>query len=414
VKRWASRELVRFPDLPGISSEALHTVYLIARREFVTRARSRFFLIGTVVLMVLLAGYIVVQAYVINRVTTTVKVGFVGSSQVLAQPLQAALAPGKITVATQTVPDAQTGEAQVRDGSLDVLVSGNPAAPMVAVKDQLDTTVEAALTGLVQDVVFRQALSASGVDPATIEKQVAGAKIQLVMLDPNAAERTQREVVALFVAVLLYVALLLYGQLVAAGVVEEKANRIIEILLSTVRPRQLLFGKVIGIGLVGLVQLVVLGAVALVTANRTHVISVPVVGFPAVAGGLLWFVLGFLFYALIFAAGGSMVSRQEDIGAVTAPISMLLVGTYLAFFWLIANPDNPIGIALSMLPPFAPVLMPARMATGDAQAWQVVLAVGLMLAGIVGMNALAARIYSNSVLRIGTRVRLVEAWRGRL
>jgi ABC-2 type transport system permease protein len=405
--------LSRIPDLPGVSSGALHTVYLIARREFLTRARSRLFLIGTVILMALLAGYILLQAYVFNRVTTTVNVGFQGSSQVLAQPLRASLEAGKVNVVTHQVSDVQTGESQVRDGSLDLLVSGDPAAPTVAVKDQLDTTVEAALIGLAQDAAFRQALSTSGVDPAPIEKQVAGAKIQLVTLDPNATERTQRSVVALFVAVLLYVSLLLYGQLVAAGVVEEKANRIIEILLSTVRPRQLLFGKVIGIGLIGFVQLVLLGAVALVMVNQTHVISLPAVGFSAVAGGLLWFVLGFLFYALIFAAGGSLVSRQEEIGAVTTPISMLLVGTYLAFFWLIANPDNPVGIALSVLPPFAPVLMPARMATGDAQAWQVVLAVVLILAGIVGMNALAARIYSNSVLRIGTRVKLAVAWRGR-
>ena len=98
---------------------------------------------------------------------------------------------------------------------------------------------------------------------------------------------------------------------------------------------------------------------------------------------------------------------------VAAPISFLIVGPYVAFFWVVANPDNPIGVALSMLPPFAPVMMPARMATGDAQSWQVVVAVLLMLAAIAGMNALAARIYSNSVLRIGSRVRLADAWRGR-
>jgi ABC-2 type transport system permease protein len=98
---------------------------------------------------------------------------------------------------------------------------------------------------------------------------------------------------------------------------------------------------------------------------------------------------------------------------VTAPVSILIVGPYVAFFCVVANPDNPIGVALSLLPPFAPVMMPARMATGDAQAWQVILAVLLMLAAIGGMNALAARIYSNSVLRIGSRVRLADAWRGR-
>jgi ABC-2 type transport system permease protein len=164
---------------------------------------------------------------------------------------------------------------------------------------------------------------------------------------------------------------------------------------------------------VGFVQLVLLGAVALVAVMKTQVLSVPSVGVTAVLGGLLWFVLGFVFYALIYAAAGSLVSRQEDVAAVIWPIGFLIIGSYFAFFWVVANPDNPIGAALSVLPPFAPVLMAARIATGDAQAWQVVLAVVLMLAAIVGMNALAARIYSNSVLRIGLRVRLADAWRSR-
>ena len=126
----------------------------------------------------------------------------------------------------------------------------------------------------------------------------------------------------------------------------------------------------------------------------------------------MWYVLGFIFYALIFAAAGSMVSRQEEISSVTGPLSMLVVGTYLAFFWVIANPDSPIAILLSIIPPFALVIMPGRMATGDAAAWQVLLAVVLTIAGILGLLVLAARIYTNSVLRIGTRVKLAQAWRG--
>jgi ABC-2 type transport system permease protein len=408
-----SRELARRPSLPEPSNSAFHTFFLIARREYLTRVRSRFFLIGTAVLMVLLAGYIVLQAEVINRATTTVKVGFVGASQVLAPQLKAAAAADTLALETHSLPDVSTGEGQIRDGKLDVLVSGEVTAPVVEVKEQLDPTVAAALTGLAQEAALTQALSASGVDPTAIETKVGSARIHLVTLDPNAAQRTQRQVIGIFVAALLYVALLVYGQLVAAGVVEEKANRIIEILLSTVRPRQLLFGKVVGVGLVGLTQLVVLAAVALIATSATQAITVPVLGFTAVAGGLLWFVLGFLIYALIYAAGGSLVSRQEDIGAVTTPVTMLIIGTYLAFFWVLANPDNPIGIALSITPPFSPVLMPARMATGDAQAWQVAVAVVLAIAAIAGLNALAARIYSNSVLRVGTRVKLIEAWRGR-
>ncbi len=155
-----------------------------------------------------------------------------------------------------------------------------------------------------------------------------------------------------------------------------------------------------------------LGLVALAAISRYQVVSVPNVGVEAVVGGLIWYVLGFIFYALIFAAAGSMVSRQEEIGSVTGPLSMLVVGTYLAFFWVTANPDNPIAVALSVVPPFALVIMPGRMATGDAAVWQVAVSVVLTVVAIIGLNALAARIYSNSVLRIGSRVRLAQAWRG--
>ena len=397
----------------GLGRDALHTVLLILRREFLTRVRGRFFLIGTAVLVVLVAGFIVLQAVVLNRATTTVRVGFVGATQALAEPLRAAVTGGGITVQTKDVQSVSSGEDQVRSGNLELLISGDPAAPEVEFKDQLQPTVATALDGLIKQVAFEQALAGSGVDPATIEARVAAARFHPVALDPNAAQRTQRIVVGIFVAALLFTALQLYGGFVATGIVEEKANRIVEILLSTVRPRQLLFGKVVGIGLVGFIQLVIVGAVALLAGLKTQAISVPTVGVTAVLGGLLWFVLGFVFYALIYAAGASLVSRQEDLAMVTAPISILIVGPYVAFFWMVANPGNPIGIALSLVPPFAPVLMSARMATGDAQAWQVVLAVLLMVAAIGGMNALAARIYSNSVLRIGSRVRLAEAWRGR-
>jgi len=398
---------------PGrIRNEALRTVLLVARREFLTRVRSRFFVIGTLAFMALLAGYIVLQALVFSRATTTVKVGFVGRAQVLAQPLTAAAGTEDVKIVRKDPADISAGEDQVRNGSLDALISGDPASPQVEVKDGLNPTLAAILNAIVKQVALNRALTAAGANAAAVQTAVASASIQLVYLDPNAALKTQRTVVGIFVAALLYTALVVYGQIVAAGVVEEKANRIIEILLATVRPRQLLLGKVLGIGLMGFLQLALLGATALVAVSRTHAINIPNVGVTAIAGGLLWFVLGFILYALVYAAAGSLVSRQEDLASVTTPLTMLVVGTYLAFFWVEANPTNPIGVALSIIPPLAPILMPARMATGDAQAWQVILAVILTIGEIALLNALAARIYANSVMRIGSRVKLSQAWRG--
>ena len=198
------------PRLPD-----LHTVYLIARREFVTRVRSRFFIAGTIAFAVLLAGYIFLQARVLGNTTTTVKIGFSGDAAVLAQPLKAAASTEKVSVEIHQLSSPQDGEAQVRAGTLDAAVAGDAAAPDVAVKDDLNPTVAATLGALVKQVALNRALTAAGADPAAVESKVAAAGIHLKLLDPNAAEKTQRQVVGIFIAALLYVSLVLYGQLVA-------------------------------------------------------------------------------------------------------------------------------------------------------------------------------------------------------
>ncbi len=393
----------RLPDL--------HMVYLVARREFITRFRTRFFVVGTVVLAVLMAGVIFLQAFLISR-PSTIEVGFVGDAQVLAAPLKQASDSKTVTVNIHNEPSVAAGQDLVRNGKLDVLVSGDPAAPDVYVKDSISPTLQLTLTALAKQAALNRALVAAGADPTQVAGQVARADIKLDYLDPNAAQQTARVVVGVFVAALLYVTLVVYGQIIAQGVVEEKQNRIVEILLSTVRPAQLLAGKVVGIGLLGFIQLLILGAVALLATSRTQVISLPDVGVAAVLSGVLWFLLGFVFYAFVYAAGGSLVSRQEDLQAVLTPITIVVVGTYLAFFWVVANPDNPLAVGMSMLPAMSAVLMPARMASGEAAPWEVVVAVVLSIVATYGMTSLAARVYTNSVLRVGSRVSWFEALYG--
>jgi ABC-2 type transport system permease protein len=187
----------------------------------------------------------------------------------------------------------------------------------------------------------------------------------------------------------------------------------VEIVLATVRPTQLLAGKIVGIGLVGLLQLAIVGAAGFVLVARTHVLTIPALGASAIAGDLLWFVLGFYLYAMAFAAASSLVSRQEEIGDVTAPITIFLVLGYLLVFVVVSDPSGVPGTVLSLLPPFAPVLMPVRMATGDAPAWQVLLALALTLTAAGALTWPAGRICANSILRLGARVRVLDALFGK-
>jgi ABC-2 type transport system permease protein len=238
------------------------------------------------------------------------------------------------------------------------------------------------------------------------------ALVPVQLLQPPNRKNTENVFASLALGILLWIALGQYGNLVAQGVVEEKATRIMEILLATIQPSRLLAGKVIGIGLVGLLQLTIVGAAALVAVRVTNVAAIPALGVTSILGDILWFLLGFLFYATAYAAVASLVSRQEEVQSAVAPISILQIAGYLLMYATLANPTSPLVIVCSMLPPFAPILMAVRMAASDVPFWQVGLAVALIVASIGGLTWLAGRMYSNAALHLGTRVRFMAAFRG--
>jgi ABC-2 type transport system permease protein len=358
-----------------------------------------------------LVGYVVLQTRVLNTRTSVTTLGFVGPAQVLAQPLkEAACGLGQITI--QRVASQAAGESRVRAGHLDVLISGSPISPQVLVKSQLNATLQAALTGLVKQEALAAQLAAHGLNPQVVAAAVAGATIHVHILTPASPRSRQQAIVGVIVAIVLFISLQIYGIQVGQGVAEEKESRIVEILLATIRPGQLLAGKVVGIGLVGLLQLAIVGAVGLLLIARTHVVTIPALGAGVIAGGLLWFVLGFTLYAILFAAAGSLVSRVQEVQLASLPIVMALAVAYLASLVVVLpDPNSLASTVLSLVPFLAPVAMPARMAA-SAPAWQVALAVALTLVAVGAATWLASRIYANSVLRTGARVGFGEALRG--
>jgi ABC-2 type transport system permease protein len=216
------------------------------------------------------------------------------------------------------------------------------------------------------------------------------------------------------VALFLYVALLTYGQFIAQGVVEEKANRIVEILLSTVKPYELLIGKVVGIGLVGLLQLGLISVFAFAVVTLTGAFTVPAAAAGVLLYGLLWFILGYFFYAVLFAAAGSLVSRTEEVQSVALPVTMLAIIAWLVAIGVLTpmfdgSPMSTLGIVLALIPFISPVIMPTGMATGDIAPWLALLGIVLTLVLSAAATWLAARIYANSVLRLGARVKLRDA-----
>jgi ABC-2 type transport system permease protein len=373
------------------------------------RLRSRSLLFGTAAGIVLLAAYLLIQGLVVNR-TDTETVGLTGQATVLNKTLQTATAQLGLTVNVTTVTDQGTGLAQVRSGGLTALVTGPPGALQVTVKDKLDPRLRASLTGLVQAQALDAQLAEAGLKPSDVQAAVGKAQLAVTQLEQIDPIRAQRLGLALAAAVLLYFSLMLLGNLLARGVVTDRANRVTELLLSAARPGQLLVGRVFGLGVLGFVQLSVVGLVGLAIAAGTGVLGATGLGFGTLGAGLLWYLLGFAFYATLFAGIGALVARLEELQAVLTPIVLTAsVGFVVGIDLLVQAPNGAASAVVSLLPPFAPFLMPGRIALGAAAGWQVLLAILLMLAAIVVAAGYCGRTYAAAIRAIGTRVSLKDA-----
>ncbi|MFL6124879.1 ABC transporter permease [Actinophytocola sp.] len=388
-------------------------IWLVGRRELDARLRTRSFVIATVVSALVLAGFVLMRSTVFDGDRRDT-IGVAGQAIAVADQLVTEARQVGRAVRTVEVTDLAAGRDQVADGSLDALVSGAPAALTVLVNQSLDDELRGVLNGLVRQQVLRGQLAAledsAGLDVNGILRTVSEAHVAVRALSPVDNSLSERLPMALVLVALLYLALLLYGSLVAQGVVEEKSSGVVEFLLAAVRPRQLLAGRVLGLGLVGLVQLAVVGVVGLVVGAAVAVLPSFGAAVAALAWGLLWYVLGFLLYAMVFAAVAALASRQEDVQSVLMPVTAVLVLAFvLGFAVLSRDPTGTATTVLSLIPPLSPILMPGRLALAAAPLWQVVLALTLTAATIVLVSRVGARIYQNSLLRRDARLTLRQA-----
>lgn len=344
-------------------------IRVIARREIVTRSRDRATLVSTLVTVVILAAIILLPSL------------FGGSSDVVvASADRSALQP----VAGLKVRITEEAEALVRSGAVDAAVVGGRLIVSPSAPDSAEF--------LAQEASRRARARAP--DPAPLAVSSVNSDVD------------ERKAFALVALVVLYGQLIGYGFWVAMGVVEEKSSRIVEILLAVVRPRELLFGKVLGIGVVGLGQLLVIALAGLglgLASGEVELGGAELSTLPIVLG---WFVLGYALYAGAFALAGSLVSRQEDVQSVTTPMLMVLIATFFLGFQAVDDPGGTLATVLSYLPMSAPLIMPVRMIVGDVSALEVLLSAGIVLASTYAVIAFAARLYGAAVLQTGGRVKL--------
>jgi ABC-2 type transport system permease protein len=386
------------PRTPG--SAAL--VRLVAAREVSSRIRDKNFIVSSAVILLLLLGMMVFQVAVGG--VEAGRIAVVADDGRLGPALEAQGEAVGVEVQVVDTTGAAEARAAVEAGEVDAaLLDGTGPAPELLLVDR-DPALEAVVGGAVSGLAVSDRLLEAGVDLQSIPE---------VAVTPlgDGEDDGQQVVVAVIGIVVLYGLLFLFAQFVAQGVVEEKSSRVVELLLATMRPWQLLAGKILGLGLLGLGQIVVIGVVGVAGALAFDLVDVPGELIGTVATVIAWFVLGYAFYACVFAVAASLVSRQEDLGSVLTPASMLLVVGFFVAFQAASDPSGTLATVTSFVPGLSPLVMPVRQAAGEAAGWEVALAVVLMLVAIGLAVRLGGRVYSGALLRTSGKTRLREALR---
>jgi len=424
------------------SEPLLPNAAIVARREYVDRTRTRLFLATTIVLMGLALSVALAPIAIryLDRQTTT-RIAVVASDDLLAAKAIGVadsllnVAPAGTDPATWEktfiiervvdLNDAQAGLAatdldgvltvdRLPSGQLDVTYRTN--GPANAVRSQLVGFAAIAL-GILDwtSSLPADAQLAPFQTPRFDVQSINVPEVNGRAIDQQ--ELASRSFLGIVFVVLLFMTVIIYGMWVATGVAAEKSSRVMELMISAATPRQLLTGKVVGIGLAGLTQYLAIVIPALGVLAFQDRIAEAALG-PAWAAGApivgltpslllaygMFFLLGFTLFALIYASMGAFVSRPDDLQTLSLPLSFVAIAGYLAAVAALgAGGSGTLTRLLSVIPPFSPFVMLARVMVGNVEPWELALSVGLLVAAIVVVAGVAARMYAAGVLLYGQR-----------
>lgn len=377
-------------------------VALIAAREIVTQLRRREFWGSLIITAIVVVASVGAQALFAGGPSTY----HVAVVNTLADPgrpnllaaLQAQAPSGGGDLVINTEPSDTDAESRVRNGIFDAAVLADGS---VIYLDQLPGPLDEVLRTAAASAATRSALARQGLTEAQISAALSVQPLRLRALDPDAHRHSQRIVLAFIAIMALFFLMLTFGQAIAHGVLEEKSSRIVEVLLAKVRATQLLAGKVLGMGVVVLIQILFLVICGFVAAVSFDLLAIPTDAVKVVLVVLLWFVPGYLLCATLWAVAGALVSRPEDLTNAAGPVSFVMTIGMLGTLFLFTGAAPAVSAALSMLPGFSWSMMPVRMASETVPWWQTGIAIALLALAIAVLLRVAGRIYVGGLLNHG-------------
>lgn len=410
----------------------MRKVLAVIRREFWERVRQRWFWVMAVLAPVFFGALVIVPTLLMTKGGVKQIVLVDGTTSTFGADLAARLDREPLFVVVRIPAGSGTADSlraavdrKEIDGFLivnDIAVDSGKA--MYRASNVSSFVTIGTLERVIGEMVNAKRLEREGVNPALVAK--ARIRIDLDSKKVSGGKETgesagQSFALAYFMGIILYMAILLYGINVMSSVLEEKTTKIVEVLVSSVRPFQLLLGKVLGVGAVSIFQFLIWGvSTRLLLSQRAKLFGAPGAGdggspfqMPHITGStaaifIAYFLGGFLLYSAMFAAVGAMSSNEQEARQAQQPVVMLLVASFISMFAMLNDPGSTLSVTLSMIPFSAPIAMPVRWAAGNLPLSEVALSLGILTVSILGVTWVAARIYRVGILMTGKRPNLRE------
>lgn len=412
----------------------MRKVLAVIRREFVERVRTKWFWIGTVLGPFFFAGIILFQILLAGRTGGERRVAIVdrtssafgvrvatelGETIRRFRVVRVPAAPGVVDSLTEEVVAKRLdGFLLVTDSMLDFGRVEYRGSNVSSISDM------EALQDALRRMVFSARLERSGIDPALVRRAEVRLRLATQKISGKKATGESGEqafVLAFAMAVILFMAILLYGVNVMSSVLEEKTTRVVEILISSLRPFELMLGKVIGAGAVGIVQLTVWGVSAkLLTAQQGRLAAVmgsgqqgaglqlPQVPTTTMLVLLAYFLLGYFLYAAVFAAIGAISSNEQEARQAQTPVSLVMMVPYLSFFGILNDPNGSLAALMTFIPFWSPIAVPVRWSASPIPLIELGGSLAILAATVLALTWVAARIYRVGILMTGKRPNIKE------
>ena len=400
----------------------MHNIWLIAKREYTERIKTKGFLIATILIPLLMGGGLFGVATLAAKSKTTSHIAVVTSQLQLADDLKQELQNGKDTQMTVDILPARTSHALLDqemankelDGYLVIVPatdSGRRPTFDFTPRSTADSATSSAIEEALHHVLTKEYLAQKGVSES--ETSALMAPVTLNVLGKNGVHGNSRSsfLVAYVLFFLMYMVVLLYGMNVARSIIEEKTSRVFEVLLATIKPDELLAGKIFGVGAVGLTQVAIWMVAAGLIAARLGATSGVQISTPQVVYFIVYFALGYALYSAVAAALGAMTNSEQELQQLNMFLMMPLFFSMLMLMPIVTNPNSLMSRIVSQLPFCAPLLMDLRISISMPQPWEIALSIGLILVTIYAVLWVSSRIYRVGILMYGKKPNLPEILR---